>query len=104
MDLTTVDPRDGEPWDFARDEVQDKAVKRIEEEDPGLVLVSPECSPFSALQMWNHPRMMEQSVCEELSRGMKHLAFATLICLLQYHRGDTSFSSTPMEHEVGGRR
>ena len=55
MDLTTYDASDGQPWDFEVDEVQAKALKRLEEQDPGLVLVSPECGPFCTVQSWNYP-------------------------------------------------
>ena len=87
LDLVYCDPVDGEPWDFDIEANQTKALRRIETEDPGIVLVSPECSPFCSLQAWNFPRMTEASVHERADRGMRHLAFAVLVCLLPYHRG-----------------
>ena len=87
MDLTVVDQEDGRPWDFDDEEIQQKALKRIERDDPGIVLVSPECSPFCTLQEWNHPRMTEESVRTHAESGIRHVAFAVMICILQCHRG-----------------
>ena len=33
--------------------IQDKALQRIEEDDPGVILISLERSPFPTLRQWN---------------------------------------------------
>ena len=48
------------------EEDQQRAIERIKKEVPGVVSVSPGCSLFSTLQQWNHPRMKESRVHEEL--------------------------------------
>ena len=99
LDLSYPDPRDGTVWDFEKLECQEKALLLLDEEDPGLLLVSPECAPFCSLQGWNHPRMTLASIEGELGRGMRHLSFAVLLCLIQYHRG----RYFALEHPVGAR-
>ena len=64
-----------------------------------MLFVSPECSPFSSLQGWIHPRMFEESIREHIERGMKHLAFIVLGCSAQ-HRRSRYFI---LEHPDGAR-
>ena len=56
MDLTTQDT-DGKKWDLACKEMQTRALKRLEEEAPWLLVVSPPCTMFSTLQWWNVTKM-----------------------------------------------
>ena len=37
--------------------IQRTAIDKIATEDPGLLILGPECSLFCSLQGWNHPRM-----------------------------------------------
>ena len=48
LDLTTVNPATGEPWDFNLEANQQAALESIEKEDPGVVLVSPTCAPVAS--------------------------------------------------------
>ena len=98
-DVEGDDPDDGEAWDFDREDKQAKAIELIESKDPGLVLVSPTCSPFSGLQEWNYPRMTAQSVYDHADAGVRHLAFSVLLCLIQHHRGRYFI----LEHPHGAR-
>ena len=51
LDLTLVDPDDGEPWDLDLEDKQMKALRLVEVKDPGLLFVSPECFPLLATGM-----------------------------------------------------
>ena len=46
LDLTTVDEF-GRPWDFSKDEMQQKAMKKFKEEQPTLIVGSPMCTAHS---------------------------------------------------------
>merc|ERR1711884_251478 len=78
---------DGAPLDFDQDWIQEKAVEKVIREEPDVVMISPECKAFCVLQQWNHPRMTVVSVEWHAERSIKHLSFAVLIALLQYHAG-----------------
>ena len=80
LDLTVIDEDDGEPWNFDDDAIQAKALRRIDEQDPRLLLVSPECGPICSLQGWNHPRTSEEAIHEQAGRGLRHLSFSILLC------------------------
>jgi hypothetical protein len=56
MDLTTVDPDDGLPWDFSRKSKRVKARRLIREQRPYLVIGSPQCKEFCAWQRLNEKR------------------------------------------------
>lgn len=87
LDLTTVDPEDGEPWDFSLKEKRQKARKLINEQNPYIVVGSPDCSKFSAWQHVNKhlrdPRIMKR----ELDQAMVHLEFCCQIYRDQLNRG-----------------
>lgn len=87
LDLTVIDPVDGEHWDFEQPWIQEKAIKRVVDDDPGVLLVSPICSPFCTLQQWNHPRMQVERIHQELDHGLRQFTFALLLCILQHRRG-----------------
>ena len=53
LDLITVDPDDGKPWDFKVAEKRDKAEAMIEKGSAMLLVGSPMCSAFSQLQAFN---------------------------------------------------
>ena len=47
-------------------------------------MLGPTCAPFSSPNMgWNYNRMKIQDAQEMIEDGMKHLAFATHMCILQ---------------------
>ncbi len=88
LDLTESDPEDNEPWDFSRKEKRDKAKRRVDEDKPMMVIVSPMCGPFSQLQeVFNYPKMEKSKVEEKLEAALEHLKFAVEICLQQQRAG-----------------
>ena len=97
LDLTTIDPDDGMPWDFTVKAKRDKAKKKVEEEKPLMTIVCPMCGPFSALMNWNYAKKSEDETKAILKAAMEHLKFAMEICLIQYAAGRMFL----FEHPVG---
>ncbi len=50
LDLTTTDPDDGRPWDFNEPEKRKKAMDKVKNDRPFMLIASPMCGPLSALQ------------------------------------------------------
>jgi len=76
LDLTTIDPTDGRPWDF------DSAVKRqraralFEEQQPTFLIGSPVCTAWSTWQALNAVRYDNEDILKrERVRSMVHINF-----------------------------
>ena len=52
MDLTTTD-ENGEPWDFSKSKMREKAIRFLNETKPARLILSPPCTMFSAVQNIN---------------------------------------------------
>ena len=87
MDLLTVDPKDGQPWDFSRAHKREMAIEHVKREKPWLVIGSPMCAPFSALQRLNFPRQCPEVVKELIRRGVEHIEFCTKLYRMQAEAG-----------------
>lgn len=74
-------------WDLL--EIKDEAEmwRRLEEEDPTLIVLSHPCTPFSQLQEWNFARMEFEKACRMLAIGLRHMRLATRIAEWQVARG-----------------
>ena len=77
MDLTSVDPDDGMPWDFTRECKRNKAEKLISEGKHMLLIGSPMCSAFSQLQSLNRARMGEERYQNMIKDARVHLDFCS---------------------------
>ena len=87
-DLTRIDEDDGMPWDLSRPDKQRKVKKRLAEDEPVMLIVSPMCGPFSTLQsVFNYPKLPESEVESKLLDAMEHVRFCLEICLEQYRNG-----------------
>ena len=75
LDLTVIDPDDGLPWDFDNPKKRAKAMAKVREEEPTLLIGSPMCRAFSNLQTMNFGRMDRAKVQELLAHGIMHLRF-----------------------------
>ena len=87
LDLTTLDPEDGEPWDFDDKDKRSKAMRMLDQDKPLLLVVSPMCGPFSAMNNINYSRMTVDEVRTKIKAGMRHVKFALELCLRQYREG-----------------
>ena len=52
LDLTTTD-ENGEPWDFSKPKKREKAIRFLNETKPAMLILSPPCTMFSAMQNIN---------------------------------------------------
>ena len=74
LDLTTCDEH-GRPYDFNCKHMRNAAVRKVLEDKPRLLIGSPMCGPFSAMNNINYARMIEEEKQERLAHGRKHLEF-----------------------------
>ena len=103
LDLTTVDPDDGMPWDFTVAAKRCKAVGLINRDKPLLLIACPMCGPFSSMNNLNNAKMDDADAKEKLRRAMDHVKFALDVCLQQYGAGGCSCSNTLPRHPHGPR-
>ena len=75
LDLSTLDPEDGQPWDFKNEDKRRKAEEMVRDKRALLVIGSPMCTTFSRLQHMNFSRMTQEQVKEVQEHGRKHLEF-----------------------------
>eukprot|EP00435_Cladocopium_sp_Y103_P019395 s2098_g4.t1 len=68
-----------EGWDLSKPEMRRQMWKRLKEEDPLLVVLSPPCVGFSILQELNLPKMSWHAAVMLISTGLDHLELAMLI-------------------------
>ena len=78
----------GRAWDFDKPEDREEAEKRIDAERPYLLVGSPPCTDWCALNVrLNHPRMDPAVVAERRRRARAHLHFVVKLYLKQLARG-----------------
>ena len=87
LDLTTVDPDDGMPWDFTVAAKRRKAVGLINRDKPLLLIACPMCGPFSSMNNLNYAKLDDADVKDKLRKAMDHVKFALDLCLQQYRAG-----------------
>ena len=62
LDLVEVDPGDGQPLDFSTPDKRAKALKKVRDDKPFMLITSPMCGPFSGLQsLFNYPKQDHKS-------------------------------------------
>ena len=74
LDLTTADV-DGALWDFDSKVMRDRAMKKVKEERPQLLIGSPMCTAFSTWQRINDKIRCPVTVAAERKRAVEHLDF-----------------------------
>ena len=74
LDLTTADT-DGALWDFDKKEMRERAMRKLKEEKPMLLIGSPMCTAFSTWQRINNKLRYPYVVDCEKRRAVMHLEF-----------------------------
>ena len=74
LDLTTRTP-DGEAWDFRKASMRKMARELAEKTQPLMVIGSPMCTPYSAIQNLNKGRRDPKTVARELVEAELHMRF-----------------------------
>ena len=82
LDLTTVD-ESGRPWDFDIADNRKRAREMVLSQKPMLLIGSPMCTAFSALQNLNRNKRDPSVVSKEYIRAMVHIRFCMELYKLQ---------------------
>ena len=65
---------------FQQPEKKEKARKKVAEDKPMFLVVSPMCAAFSPLQGLNYTRMSQDEVRKKVRVGLQHLVFVLELC------------------------
>lgn len=84
LDLTTVDPVDGQPGHFSFEVKRKRAIELLERGKPLLFMACPMCGPLCALQKLTYAKLSKKEVKAKLRDAMAHVKFALDMCLRQY--------------------
>ena len=86
LDLTTSD-ENGRAWDFDCLAMRNKAVRKLLQDKPKLLVGSPMCTEFSSWMSINHPKMPKEVVQQRLERARNHLKCCTKLYAIQIRQG-----------------
>ena len=86
LDITTFDV-DGRPWDFDDVEMRNRAIRKIVQEKPYVVITSPMCTDLSIMMNTNWGKLGQTEKGRRLSRARMHLRFACTLHLIQHKAG-----------------
>lgn len=103
LDLTGTD-EEGNAWDFNVEEMREKAERIVRERKALLLIGSPMCSAFSALQSINFAKMEKEDVDRVVEYGMRHLEFAMKLYRIQMENGLYFLHEHPNNAKVGERK
>ena len=88
LDLTVVDPDDGQPWDFSLRSKREKARALFRQQKPYLLIGSPECKHFSTWFALNQSRPENaEALRHARARAVKHIEFVASLYLEQIQGG-----------------
>ena len=68
-------------------ETQKRAMKRVEEDAPYLLIGSPPCTPFSRIQFFNKSRGSPEEKARKLDQAKAHITFCIKLYRAQRKRG-----------------
>ena len=86
LDLTKTDQY-GNAWDFNSPEMRNKAVRQVLEDKPLLLIGSPMCTIYSAMNRINHKRMSPEEVSKRFKHARKHFEFSAKLYKIQLDVG-----------------
>ena len=95
LDLTVKD-KDGRPWDFRCLEMQRRAMKRVIDQKPKVVIGSIMCYKLSAMVLAKWEGMTERERRAQIQEIEKHIKFMCAIYLLQHRAGRYFVHEHPM--------
>ena len=85
-DLLTYDET-GEPWDFYLPHQREKRLRHKMEQKPQILIGSPMCTAFSALQGLNKWRINPKKWETRMEKGIRYIRFAVKLYRLQAEQG-----------------
>eukprot|EP00973_Karenia_brevis_P057945 8066748-Karenia_brevis.AAC.1 len=86
LDLTTYDT-DGRAWDFNQADMRERAIRKVEEDKPLVVIGSPMCTNFSTLMNANWARMDPKQAEARWLNAVAHMNFVCKIYQMQIEAG-----------------
>ena len=86
LDLTTHDEH-GHPWDFNKQHMRNKAVRKLLSDKPLVLIGSPMCTAYSTMNRINYARMDPIEVEHRLAAARKHLEFCARLYDIQWRSG-----------------
>ena len=96
LDLTTHD-EDGRPWDFNDATMRNRAIRKIIKDQPLVLIGSPMCIEYSAINRINHSRMTKEEVEGRMAYARKHLEFCIKLYEIQWRNGRYFLHEHPAE-------
>ena len=102
FDLTTVDPDDGQPWDFNTPKKAMKAEEIIKTRRALLLIGFPMCSAVSQLQSLNFSKMTREDVDKVVEHGTRHLEWCVRLYNIQRNMGLYFLHEHPNVLAAGG--
>ncbi len=87
LDLGTVDPFDGQPWDFQFLVKRQRAEKILMEQKPAFIIGSPMCKRYCSLQNINDLRRDPATVAREKVAAEVHMRFMCRLYRMQHEAG-----------------
>ena len=86
MDLTICDT-EGSPWDFNSIKMSNRAIKKSLEDKPLVLIGSPMCTAYCAMNRINYSRMAPEEVAQRMAHARKHLEFCIKLYEIQWDSG-----------------
>ena len=87
LDLTRDDPETGEPWDLTKKAVRKRVKELVIKTKPFMVIGSPPCTIFSALQNLSKKKRKDGEFERLLEVGKKHMRFCLELYEIQRQAG-----------------
>ena len=86
LDLTICDP-DGSPWDFNSIKMRNRAIEKWLNDRPFVLIGSPMCTAYSAMNRINYCRLAPDEVAQRLAYAKKRLEFCIRLYEIQWESG-----------------
>ena len=86
LDITTTD-QDGREWDFNQFEMRNRAIRKVLQDKPMVLIGSPMCIAFCQLNHINYAKMSAEEVERRMQYGRKHLEFCVKLYGIQCGAG-----------------
>ena len=85
LDLTMNDPLDGRPWNLSKADKKERLFELMDTTRPYVIIGSPPCTAFPALQYLNESRRNPEDIARELRQAREHVRTCCLVYERQYH-------------------
>ena len=95
LDLTTKDS-DGKAWDFSKKNMQQRAIDKIKQDKPLLIIGSPMCTDWSTIMNFNWNKLGPEEKEKRMKNARRHLRFCVRVYRHQVSEGRYFLHEHPM--------